>query len=187
MQRTMLAAAALALPALVLAKLPAPQLDDAAKAKAAEAAAKTAWQAKVDAFQLCKAQDRVAAAYRKSGTAPNVQVAAVQPTAAGSAAAAPAAKAPEPKPTATNPGAAAPKRAASGPSASEGGGTPVKDVGTAAVVIPPCADPGPFAYNAPSQTPLETSGAHSPAGTAVSPPSVNQHSADMKPAASGKK
>ncbi|HEY1231640.1 MAG TPA: hypothetical protein VGF26_30440, partial [Ramlibacter sp.] len=46
-----------------LAKLPAPTLDDAAKAKAAEATAKTAWQAKVDAWQLCKAQDRVAAKF----------------------------------------------------------------------------------------------------------------------------
>jgi hypothetical protein len=41
-----------------LAKIPAPVLDDAAKAKAAEAAAKTAWQGKVDAWQLCKAQGR---------------------------------------------------------------------------------------------------------------------------------
>jgi len=48
---------------LALAKLPA--LDDAAKAKAAEAAAKTAWTGKVEAYQLCKAQDRVAAHYRK--------------------------------------------------------------------------------------------------------------------------
>lgn len=61
-------AALLALAApLALAKLPAP--DDAAKAKAAEAAAKTAWQGKVDAFQLCKAQDRVAAHYRKGSAA----------------------------------------------------------------------------------------------------------------------
>ena len=52
-----------------LAKIPPPVLDDAAKAKAAEAAAKTAWQGKVDAYQLCKAQDRVAAVYRKSAGA----------------------------------------------------------------------------------------------------------------------
>ncbi|HVE53777.1 MAG TPA: hypothetical protein VNB23_10400, partial [Ramlibacter sp.] len=55
-------ACALALSGLALAKLP-PQ-DDAAKAKAAETAAKAAWQAKVDAFQLCKVQDRIAAQYR---------------------------------------------------------------------------------------------------------------------------
>ena len=41
------------------AKLPAP--DDAAKAKAAEAAAKAAWSGKVDGYQLCNAQDRAAA------------------------------------------------------------------------------------------------------------------------------
>jgi hypothetical protein len=43
------------------AKLPA--LNGEAKAKAAEAAAKTAWTDKVSAYQLCKAQDRVAAKY----------------------------------------------------------------------------------------------------------------------------
>lgn len=147
MMRATLTALALAVPAMVLAKLPAPVLDDAAKAKAAEAAAKTAWQGKTDNYLLCKAQDRVAAAYRKgAGAGKNVNAADVKPVAADS------------------------------------GGTPVKDVGTAAVTIPPCADPGAFAFNAPSQTPLETSGAHSPAGTAASPPSVNAHSADMAPA-----
>ena len=40
--------------------------DDATKAKAAETAAKAAWQAKVDAYQLCKAQDKVAAQYMKT-------------------------------------------------------------------------------------------------------------------------
>lgn len=45
-----------------LAKLPAPS--DEAKAKAAEAAAKTAHGNKVADFQLCKSMDRVAAAYR---------------------------------------------------------------------------------------------------------------------------
>lgn len=49
---------------LALAKLPPPT--DAAKAKAAEAAAKAAWQAKVEAYQLCNAQDKVAAQYRKA-------------------------------------------------------------------------------------------------------------------------
>jgi len=43
------------------AKLPAPS--DEAKAKAAEAAAKTAWTAKVADYQACKAMDKVAAAY----------------------------------------------------------------------------------------------------------------------------
>lgn len=43
------------------AKLPAP--NDEAKAKAAEAAAKTAWTNKVADFHLCKSMDRVAAGY----------------------------------------------------------------------------------------------------------------------------
>lgn len=47
-----------------LAKLPA--ASDEAKAKAAEAAAKTAWAGKVDGYQLCKAQDQVAAKVKKT-------------------------------------------------------------------------------------------------------------------------
>ena len=44
-----------------MAKLP--PVSDEAKAKAAEAAAKTAWSDKVAGYQLCQSQDRVAAAY----------------------------------------------------------------------------------------------------------------------------
>lgn len=51
----------------VMAKLPA--LSDEAKAKAAETAAKTAWTGKVDTYQLCKSQDKVAASYYKSAAA----------------------------------------------------------------------------------------------------------------------
>jgi hypothetical protein len=47
--------------ATTLAKLPAPS--DEAKAKAAEAAAKTAWSNQVANFQLCKSMDRVATGY----------------------------------------------------------------------------------------------------------------------------
>ena len=54
-----------------LAKLPAQ--DDAAKAKAAEAAARTKWSNDVGNYQLCKSMDKVAAEYRtiaqKSGKA----------------------------------------------------------------------------------------------------------------------
>ena len=54
-----------------LAKLPAPS--DEAKAKAAEAAAKTSWGNAVANFQLCKSMDRVAAVYhaeaKKAGKA----------------------------------------------------------------------------------------------------------------------
>ncbi|MEI2813545.1 MAG: hypothetical protein V9E91_07160 [Burkholderiaceae bacterium] len=46
------------------AKLPAPS--DEAKAKAAEAAAKTAWSGKVDNYLLCKSQDKTAAHYYKT-------------------------------------------------------------------------------------------------------------------------
>jgi hypothetical protein len=56
--------AALTLAGSAFAKLPA--LGDEAKAKAAEAAAKTAHAGKVDAFQLCKAQDKVAARTNKT-------------------------------------------------------------------------------------------------------------------------
>jgi len=111
--------------ATVLAKLP--PLSDEAKAKAAEAAAKTAWAGKVDAYQLCKAQDKVAAAYYKSAKAAGKE---------------------------TKPPAAAPA----------------------------CADPGPFAYTPPEAKPLEAAGAHSPAGTATSPPSTKQPDAVGNPA-----
>lgn len=47
-----------------LAKLAAPVLSDEAKAKAAEAAAKTLHSAKVADFQLCKSMDRIAVRYQ---------------------------------------------------------------------------------------------------------------------------
>ena len=133
---------------VVSAKLPAP--DDAAKAKAAEAGAKAAWQTKVDAYQLCKAQDKVAAAYMKTAG----KSAPTEAKLAPSAAAAPAASAAQPVAS----------------------GTPV-----AAKPPAPCTDPGPFAYNPPDQKPLEASGAHSPPGTAASPPSGKSPSAEMAP------
>ncbi|HET9821145.1 MAG TPA: hypothetical protein VFQ16_04910 [Burkholderiaceae bacterium] len=92
-----------------LAKLP--PLSDEAKAKAAEAAAKTAHGNKVADFQLCKSMDRVAAGYhaaqKKSGQAakaptatppcadpgPFVYPPPAAPTAAAPAPAAPAAPA----------------------------------------------------------------------------------------------
>lgn len=58
--------AALAWAPIAQAKLPPPS--EEAKAKAAEAAAKTAWSNKVAAFQLCQAQDRAAANYRAKRT-----------------------------------------------------------------------------------------------------------------------
>lgn len=45
------------------AKIPAPALSDEAKAKAAEAAAKTAWSGKVAGYQLCQSQDKAASRF----------------------------------------------------------------------------------------------------------------------------
>lgn len=137
------------------AKLPPP--DDATKAKAAETAARAAWQAKVDGYQLCKVQDRIAAQYKANAGKQ------AKPVPAGAA---------MPVPT-----AAAPQAGASG-AAAPAAGTPV-----AAAPLPPCLEPGPFAYNPPEQKPLETSGAHSPTGTAASPPSVLPNAGQMPPAA----
>ena len=67
MKKCLVAFLAAALGGSVWAKLPAPTPE--AKAKAAEAAAKTAWQGKVDGYLLCNAQDRVAAKYRASAAA----------------------------------------------------------------------------------------------------------------------
>ena len=112
---------------VALAKLPAPS--DEAKAKAAEAAAKTAWTGKMDGYSLCKSQDKVAASYHK------VAMAAGKPT----------------------------KPAAAGLTA--------------------CADPGTFAYvPAEAAKPIEAAGAHSPAGTAASPPSGKMPDAVINPA-----
>jgi hypothetical protein len=153
MIRAVLVSLSLLVASAAWSKLPPPVLDEAAKAKAAETAAKTAYQAKMDAYLLCKAQDKVAAAYRKtSGT---------------SAAKKEKAAAAMPVPTTAT--------------ASQGGSTPAPVV-AAPAAIPPCNDPGPFAYAPPAQKPLETSGAHSPAPTAASPPSVKTPSADMAPA-----
>ena len=44
----------------------------------------------------------------------------------------------------------------------------------------PCADPGPFAYTPVAQKPLEAAGAHSPPGTANSPPSTTATAAEIQ-------
>jgi hypothetical protein len=158
MKAILLTGALLAACGVAVAKLPPP--DDAAKAKAAETSAKAAWQAKVDGYLLCKSQDKVAARYKAGAkTASTKDVKTVAAASASASAAAPAAP------------AAAPASAASG--------TPVA---LAATPPPPCQDPGPFAYNPPEQKPLEAAGAHSPSGTAASPPSVKPNSAEMAPA-----
>ena len=53
----------------------------------------------------------------------------------------------------------------------------------APALTPACADPGPFVYNATpitpaSSKPLEASGAHSPPGQAITPPSTNVPAAE---------
>ena len=124
MRPFVVAAATAALTASVaFAKLPAPSVED--KAKAAETASKSAWGDKVAAYHLCQSQDRVASAYRAHA------VAAGRPASAGGQA-------------------------------------------------PPCADPGPYTPTTPQASkPLEASGAHSPPGTATSPPSNKATSAEM--------
>ena len=64
---SLLAVCAVSVCTLASAKLPAPSPE--AAAKAAEAAAKTAWAGKVDNYKLCLAQDKVAAHYRKTQSA----------------------------------------------------------------------------------------------------------------------
>lgn len=64
----------LAAASTAFAKLPAPPSTPEAKLKAAETAAKTAWTGKVDAYQLCQAQDKVAAKYRASAAAAGKQL-----------------------------------------------------------------------------------------------------------------
>jgi hypothetical protein len=107
-----------------LAKLPPPT--DAAKAQAAEAAAKSAWNSKLDAFLLCKAMDRTAQNYRATAATAGKTALPPQET-------------------------------------------------------PPCADPGPYAspVTPEANKPLEAAGAHSPPGTAKSPPSTNATAAEI--------
>ena len=124
MKKSLISLPALALASLfslsAMAKLPAPS--DEAKAKAAEAAAKTAHSNKVADFQLCKSREKVAAHYYKtakaSGKPTNPPVAtpacadpgpyvAAAPAAPAAVAAAPA--------SGTKPGAPAPATAPAAP------------------------------------------------------------------------
>jgi hypothetical protein len=67
MNKAFLALILTAVSATALAKLPPPS--EEAKAKADEAKAKTAHTAKVDAYLLCKSQDKVAAHVQKTNKA----------------------------------------------------------------------------------------------------------------------
>ena len=64
---TLLVTLLLALSTAAFAKLPPP--NDEAKAKAAEASAKTAHTAKADGYLLCKSQDKVAAHVQRTNKA----------------------------------------------------------------------------------------------------------------------
>ena len=134
---------AVALAAPALAKLP--PLNDEAKAKAAETAAKAAWADKVGLYKHCLVTDRIGSAYRKTGTAAATPlVVSTTPVTPGTTASAVVSPAP--------------------------------------VVIPACADPGPFAMPVVTPVaakPLEAAGAHSPSGTAVSPPSTKATAAEV--------
>lgn len=103
--KTLSAAVVLALLSSVAgAKLPAPS--DESKAKAAEAAAKAAWAGKADAFQLCKAQDKVVAHYKKAPVAKDAK-----PAAKAAPGAAPASACVDPGPFVYTPVVAAPAAA----------------------------------------------------------------------------
>ena len=78
MKRTVLLVAAALAAGVAWAKLPA--LDDQAKAKAAETAARTKWSTDVANFQLCKSMDRVADQYRKQAQAAGKAASAPTPT-----------------------------------------------------------------------------------------------------------
>ena len=79
MKKLLITALAMVAASLAFAKLPA--LSDEAKAKAAEAAAKSAWAGKLDNYLLCKSQDKVAVSYYKTAkaTAKDAKPAAVTP------------------------------------------------------------------------------------------------------------
>ena len=91
---------------MAFAKLPA--ASEEAKAKAAEAATKTAWSGKVDAYLLCKAQDRSATNYqanaKKSRQAVSAPVATAACTDPGPYVAAAASSAPVAAPSAMKKG-----------------------------------------------------------------------------------
>jgi hypothetical protein len=68
----MLTGAALTLGGAALGKLPPPT--EEAAAKAAEAAPKAAWSAKVTSYQLCKSQEATATRYFMAATAAGKEV-----------------------------------------------------------------------------------------------------------------
>jgi hypothetical protein len=100
-----------------------PPLNDEAKAKAAEAAAKTAHAGKVDAYKLCKSMDQVAATYFDRAKQANKTVPAAAQTAACA----------DPGPFVYVPAAAAPAPGAVAPAAA--GATPAAAAATAVAAV----------------------------------------------------
>jgi hypothetical protein len=119
MKKTLLVLTLAVASATAFAKLP--PLNDEAKAKAAEAAAKTAHAGKTDAYLLCKSQDKVAAHVQKTNKAQAGKPAATAPCVDPGKfvytppEAAPAAAATAPAVAASAPAAAAPAAATAAP------------------------------------------------------------------------
>ena len=139
MNKLLIALMGLALAGTAGAKLPASGPD--AQAKAEEAKQKTAWSDKVAAYQLCKAQDKVAASYKQQKGS---QPAAAAPAAAV-APAATAAPAPAPAPVPTPAPAAAVDAAVPATAPVVVAAAPAPASAPAPVAaIPACTDPGAY-------------------------------------------
>ncbi len=85
-----------------------PPLSDDAKAKAGEAAAKAAWSGKVEAYLLCKSQDKTAAHFYKTAKAEGKETKTAPAMAACADPGPFAAPAPTAAPVAATPAPAAP-------------------------------------------------------------------------------
>lgn len=94
MNKLLIALLGMSLAGAAVAKLP--PLSPEAQAKADEAKQKTAWSDKVAAYQLCQAQNRVAAAYRKGKSEQPKAETAAAPADAGAAPAIPPCQDPGP-------------------------------------------------------------------------------------------
>ncbi len=117
MKRLIFVALSTLIAASSFAKIPAPVLSDEAKAKAAEATAKTAFNGKLDGYKLCMSMEKASAHYYKTAqtagkttkpataTPPCADPGAFvyPPPAAPATATAPAAPAPAPAAAATAP------------------------------------------------------------------------------------
>ena len=145
----LVAGALLAAPAI--GALPAPSAE--AKAKAVETAAKTAWTDKVGAYQLCGAQDRVSAHYRKHATAAGKAASAAVETPACA----------DPGPFVAPPVATVATTPPAPPGAISPAGT-----GTGSAAKPATAPP------------LEAAGAHSPPDTATAPPNSKATATELQ-------